>query len=463
MDIVNGSTIPSEILDCIFKHCERTYRLGGWAPVLTPKSRLQPLLLVCKNWHGVAERRLYTSVSLGSDRLVRDRNGQKMAISGKDVCRRFCETVQNNSRLASLVRELHLGSTRLELEDTKMHIRLIGICKNVEKIELHGCDLNDGLAEDLKAALAKADLISLELSNKLLGDFWEADGTAMLPLSDLIMLLQNWPRIETIYANMGRGYYGTSGGETLLSPATGTCPALRAISVHGGYFGQTELIHLANISPRLENVSITVSNDCSTVLRQCLQIWSSSIKRFTIFTPSYGATFPADDGCPIICSPLPELRELWISSPFVTPSAMVFLPKLEKLNFRGEYSHGMELAQLIEKGEMPCLRDIDVAFSSPKSAGISPEAEKEMSEEVAKRLRRVCGKRGKRDIFVRDPYTVLEELEERYGYGYEEDECESDDNDWFDPIEEMPRGSGGELSCSLSSAPSFKDENVDYP
>lgn len=110
-----AANAPPELLDRIFKLCERRYRyIPADGCKFFPNSRVQPFLLVCKKWHAVAERRLYTSVSLGSSRVVRDRNGQKLELKSKDVYKRFCETVENDVRLASLVRELRLGITSVE-------------------------------------------------------------------------------------------------------------------------------------------------------------------------------------------------------------------------------------------------------------------------------------------------------------------------------------------------------------
>ncbi len=43
-----------------------------------------------------------------------------------------------NPRIALLVHELHLGTQRRDFGETNDHIRLIGICKNVESLSIHG-------------------------------------------------------------------------------------------------------------------------------------------------------------------------------------------------------------------------------------------------------------------------------------------------------------------------------------
>ncbi|KLO17654.1 hypothetical protein SCHPADRAFT_936852 [Schizopora paradoxa] len=437
MDVDDASTaanVPPELLNRIFGHCERRHRyIPADGSQLLPKSRLQPLLLVCRRWHTVAERRLYSSVSLGSNRVVKGRNGQRMEINGKDVCRRLCETVQNNARIASLVRELQMGSySAEETEESEMHVRLIGICKNVEKIGIHGC--HPDLLDDLAAALAKADLISLDLSRERLGGYpGESGDESMFSISTVIGLLQNLPRLQHLYANLAKFEYSPC-HESPLARApfvSGSCAALKAISIHGQIFTSTQLHQLAETSPHIEDLSIKIGENCNVSLKQCLEIWSSSLRRLVVFTPTYGyygKPFP-DDDCPVIHNPMIELQELWMPAPLVTPSAMALLPKLEKLNFRGDYSHGTDFVQVLRKGAMPNVREIDASFSPPKPSNGSERSERDddFEFEIAKELRRVCKER---KVFFRDYFTEVEELEEYYGYP--EETPESSDNDWWD-------------------------------
>ncbi len=108
------ANIPPEVMDRFFKHCELDYCKS--LNHFSPNFPLYPLLFVCKEWHAIVERRLYASVSLGSDRAATDRNERRMEIIGKDVCKRFCDTVRDNPRLASLVRELRLGHSTKDFD-----------------------------------------------------------------------------------------------------------------------------------------------------------------------------------------------------------------------------------------------------------------------------------------------------------------------------------------------------------
>ncbi|KLO09130.1 hypothetical protein SCHPADRAFT_931330 [Schizopora paradoxa] len=437
MDSANAdvtANVPPEILDNIFKHCERRYkqRVCNWRSKFLPKSRLQPLLLVCRRWHTVAESRLYSSVGLGSNRVVRDRNGQRMELKGKDVRRKFCETVQNNTRIALLVRELRLGipytfddADEEGFEASDIHILLIGICKNVENIELHGC--HAAFLDDLAEVLAKADLTSLSLDSRRLGDFIARRGK-MLSLSTVIKLLRGSSRLQTLYYRLSRHDQGHEASFTKTPSVQGVCTTLKVLSLQGGAFDQTQLPLLASLTPALEEFSIQVGMECCAILRQCMKSWSSSLRCLTAFTWINDEP-PVADACPIICFPMTELRDLWISAPPVPPSAMVFLPKLETLNFRGDYSDGADLIRVIRKGAMPNLREIQTTFSPPKSddgVGLS-ERNVDLEIELAQELRKVCAER---KTFPRDFFADDEGLDEYYRYL--EESPESSDNDWRD-------------------------------
>ncbi|KLO09099.1 hypothetical protein SCHPADRAFT_580589 [Schizopora paradoxa] len=308
-----GDILP-EVLDRIFELCERQHRQMPHWPVFSPKSRLQPLLLVCKKWHSVAERRLYTSVSLGSDRTVKDRNGKKMMIKGKDVCRRFLETVQNNAPIASIVRELRMGSLRnlaQDGEESQMHIRLIAVCKNVEKISLYGCD--PSALDKMVETLVNTDLLTLEFTSEQLGGYLGYEWFVPSPRT-LVDLLCRWPRLQKMRVKMTGGEFDVSLPKVPVIP--GFCVALKEVDARDSTFDAAQLSRLLDLSPALEDLSITVEKDCGPVLRRSIQAWSSSLKACTfsshrnhsprtIATPSYNIHCPsyASWTCLFRCSP----------------------------------------------------------------------------------------------------------------------------------------------------------------
>ncbi|KLO09129.1 hypothetical protein SCHPADRAFT_579147 [Schizopora paradoxa] len=278
--VLSKSDTPPELLDRIFQYCEKSPRYN----LLIPQLRLHPLLLVCKNWHGVAERGLYRSVSIGSDRTIKDKNGEVKLIQGRDRCRRFCETAESNAKIAYLVRDLSLGCECIRPDESEMHVRIIRACRNVESINLRGCDAT--ILDDLKAALAKSDLTSLVLWGTSLqddGDFMSGESRPMLALSEILTLLPNWPRLETISVVTGHprdededGYAHIETSD--LEGLERACPALRYISIRdGSTFYSRDLAFLAHIAPNLEVVHIFIGLKCSDVLRACLGTWSSSL------------------------------------------------------------------------------------------------------------------------------------------------------------------------------------------
>ncbi|KLO15579.1 hypothetical protein SCHPADRAFT_927078 [Schizopora paradoxa] len=115
-----------------------------------------------------------------------------------------------------------------------------------------------------------------------------------------------------------------------------------------------------------------------------------------------------------------------MESPMITPASMAFFPKLEILNYTGPYSHGLELARVVEKGTLPHLREIHTSFLGPMAEdGILRERDEKKDVEISREMGTVCRER---KIFCRDMFTVVEELEEHYGEL--ERVPDSPDNDW---------------------------------
>ncbi|KLO06681.1 hypothetical protein SCHPADRAFT_932932 [Schizopora paradoxa] len=393
--------VPCELLDRIFEHCECRFEGNyGEGYGYVRQFCLRPLLLVCKKWHPVAERRLYTSVSVGT--RIHKSGGLRFFGEGKGV-HKFCETVQNNARIASLVRELHLGtSTFQDREQKEVRVRIIGICKNIEKIELYGVDNNP--LDDLTAALAKTDLTSMELSYKNhRPDIFDAVHEAKShSLSTTIKLLQRWPRLRNLKLDVPcfekHLEHGASLAELPLVP--GSYAALTKISIRGASFNQSQLSQLALISPAMEELCITVAFDCCEALRQCLEVWSSSLRRLGVYRRLLGNEKSSEEGCPVIRRPMKELRELRVCSPLIVPSTLQLFPKLERLRFLGDYSQGAQLAQVIREGEMPNVREISADFSSNLIE--HAEDDEGLEEKISKDLQSVCASR---KIIFMDRFT----------------------------------------------------------
>ncbi|KLO15751.1 hypothetical protein SCHPADRAFT_248414 [Schizopora paradoxa] len=429
--------LPPELLDRIFQRCERRMHPGSWAHQLreetcVPKPRLHPLLLVCKKWHDVAERRLYSSVSLGRSKTVRDKTGKTFELTDEHVCRILLETVQNNTRIASLIREINARNPRRDVEMFKMQFRIIGTCKNIEKIHVDGYGCNGALLNDLKATLAKVTgLTSLELLCHRLEPVKERD---VVFLSDVMGLLPNWPRIETIYGSLGNedNYYH---GPTQVPSALNACPVLRSVSIHNDTFSPSHLRCLGDVAPRLEEIYIIIGFDCADALRGSLQIWSTSLKRIEVHTPLYrGGTFPADQ-CPVIRIPMTELRKVSMSAPLLSVKALDLLPKLEDLHLRGHLPEGMDLVRLIRGGKMPHLRILDAYFLKSMDLAVNLDQPDTVEDErkkieISVELEKACKELNIsfRGTFV-ERYTDYEDYNEN---------SVSSDGGWWEPDNPQP-------------------------
>ncbi|KLO16557.1 hypothetical protein SCHPADRAFT_204068 [Schizopora paradoxa] len=453
MNIEKKPNIPPELLDRIFKQCERIFKDKTSGPTFAPNSRLHPLLFVCKEWHDVAERRLYASISLGSIRAVRDRNGRKLNIHSKDVCRRLCATLRKSPRLTSLVRELRLGALTCDSHESENYICLLGICKNIESLDLRGCAR--GLTTDMKSALAELDLVSLKLSAYGLEDLYTGD-RFMFP-SELFDLFQEWPRLESVEASL----LGDDWQEIVMDrDARPPMPivkwhsmSLREVTVNYSHLKPAEIYLLADVAPKLETLKIMAGVECNEALQHCLQIWSSTLRKLDIYFLSdarrrnVGVNWRS--ACPAIGSPLHELRELRVLSPTTPPDSLIFLPKLQALTYSGELPDGLKLARIIQEGKLPCLRELGATFSRARFKddeefppedtrnGVSFETVK---EEIAKACER-------RHIHLRNPSPATAVKEP--------DSPQSVDNDWPEPD---PWGTKGGERKYFSSDSSDSDE-----
>ncbi|KLO11755.1 hypothetical protein SCHPADRAFT_458234 [Schizopora paradoxa] len=188
-------------------------------------------------------------MSISVDRTVKDWNGRKMEIKGKHVCRRFCESVQSNARVASIVRELRLGSTEASCsnsEESYMHAQIIRLCRNVENITLYGISRYESL-EEIGAALSKTNLVFFQLYEhpqlfgRLLGGYLGGPGPRFPP-SAAFSLVQRWPRLQRLRANLDIVDWTSSLKKVPLVP--GSCFALTCVYFVGAVINSRHLQHL---------------------------------------------------------------------------------------------------------------------------------------------------------------------------------------------------------------------------
>lgn len=114
--------------------------------VYFPRKILHPFLLVNRTWHGVVERHLYRSVGIGGELQLRlpgefpslnrdHKTDEPDTKQARCIC--LFRTLEHDTYLASVVRELHLRSV-CGGDEMTTNIRLIGLCPNVRCIDFFG-------------------------------------------------------------------------------------------------------------------------------------------------------------------------------------------------------------------------------------------------------------------------------------------------------------------------------------
>lgn len=375
--------VPSQVLDLIFKHRQRVFNKHRFSP----ESRLYPLLLVCKKWHDIAESRLYVSVSLGDEKTVLDEDGDEVELDGEEVCDMFYETVRANPRLASLVRELRLGTMHHARKETERHIALLKICKNVDHVEFSG--YNGYALDKLRDTLVtKADLVSLTVSRYGLTD---KEGDYFCSRSDLIMHMLKWPRLEKIYMQNHTLAGYADDDDTLPDPSTvaGRCPALKEITVREDCLTPVHLALLSKMAPTAQHLEIHVRAESIPALQRSIQSWSSSLVHLNL-TVRGALTHSLAS----VCSGLTELRYLNVDSAVIPPSEFVHFTRLEVLMYFATSKDAEDLAHVLQKkNALPSLRRVTcdhIPHNERDAEDLPAGSEDELSPNAVKQLREAC-------------------------------------------------------------------------
>ncbi|KAF9050696.1 hypothetical protein BDZ89DRAFT_1032791 [Hymenopellis radicata] len=165
--------------------------------IFFPTYTLRPLVLVCKAWKGVAERRLYGSISIGSD-------NEDTGANGADHLERLLETLTENPRLAALVQELRFSTMTLSSDESCDQILIMELCPNVTHFTLMG--YNGEVLVDYHNALTRFNhLKSLTISKFDLRDY-ECDG--FCSIDQLISFMYGWPELESVFFHRSAASWG---------------------------------------------------------------------------------------------------------------------------------------------------------------------------------------------------------------------------------------------------------------
>ncbi len=134
--------------------------------------------------------------------------------------------------------------------------------------------------DELKAAIAGADLVSLKLSSHRLG-FLHAIGKDLFSLSELIIPEENWwPRLEALQVHLNTDAAAMDKRITTLASAGthGRRPSLRHFSVVSSILTPTHIKLISEAAPMLERLNLIINGECVASIQHCLQVWSTTLK-----------------------------------------------------------------------------------------------------------------------------------------------------------------------------------------
>lgn len=397
--------LPPEILHLIFEHLHHD------SLTFTRGRLLLPLLLVCKNWHDVALRRLYASVSLGGEwsRSVPEGGEDKM-------CEKLLGTILENPKIAPLVRELRLGTGRSvyrTIKDTSRHAQLLRLCKNVERLEISGHSKDRW--KELKGAAEEADLVEFTLSQVLLG---REEGD-LCSQSDILTCLLSWPRLRKL--KLHNVHHRANDTRILPSPSSAKrrCPWLIEIKIMDGHFDPKHLLILSEMAPNVEIMSYIsewgrwgqTDEQLTDALQTCLRRWSSTLTHLTLLDQSVSNSVAA------VCPSLENLCFLFVHSSAISPDALVNFTHLKHLCYHTTVAHCHQLELSLQNKSM--LRSLRRLILFPATSISDPE-EMDRFYENATTVRRICMDRdvdylgGIKRWTSSDPYVRIQPVQIHY-------------------------------------------------
>jgi len=337
--------VPPEIIDRIFAFLEPG--LDQSMP-FTPQWLLCPLLLVCKEWHVVAQRRLYSSVSLG--------DGWTSG-GGEEICAKFYESIEENPHLAALVQELRLGSydSSNTGEETLHHARILRLCENAERVEIVG--FNNTHREELKDVLLRRDLVELTISRAGLSDRTPTslpEDTSFCTLSEMIAYISHCPRLRKLSTTDAFHHFDDESFLPDPSSVRGCCPNLREITIEDDALSPRYLLTLSEMAPNVEKFHFDSKGIDAGMVQSCLRSWSSTLSYLFL---------RSNDTCSVAktCTGLRGLRNLAVRSVHLPPDVLVNFSELETLMYFCE-SNSEHLEQLVsilqDSNALPSLRQL---------------------------------------------------------------------------------------------------------
>lgn len=355
---MNNWIFPVEILEVILEDLISEFRdidpyglQVKCAPYL--QHNLMPLLFVCKSWHMISEKLLYSCVSVGGG--VPLGLGQPMGCIPEtvpnytdmpvlyiphwahEIAKRLMATLATNSRIAGHVKDLRLAihDTRLSMspEWTRANTAVLNSCPNVHHLQIIGFDPSE--SSTLFDVLKNKSLVSFCITPRSY-----CSNTGLLGHSfNLLELIQRWPNLRTIKVDGLHSLEWQNGLNIPNAPrAPGCCPDLQEIRFTSLVPHPSVLDSLCIMSGHIRDLSIYTrswfDNDARLeALSGCLNSWSATLERLSLCAAhSFMRSRPLGEAL----SSLQRLKELEINRSSDV-GAIADLPSLELLCFSADW------------------------------------------------------------------------------------------------------------------------------
>lgn len=386
--------LPPKAIDKIFAQVERP--LGKFE--YYPQFNLAPLISVSKAWKTIAERRLYRSISIGSDFEAGGyfydegvggggglENGGEYQDpffrSGEEIASFLHRTLEENPRLASLVNELRLATMSHIRSETKNHIAILKLCKNAQDVEILG--YNGYELVDLQDVLRARSIRSLTVSRYGLRSM---EGSGFCSLRQLLAMMAGWPRLTKMYLYPHTLTMDCE-EEKLVLPEPRCCPGLQTVILREEWLGRKELQVLLTMTSCVRELDVKLvrgdNEETNGVLVDCLETWAPTLQHVILASYDYK---PTDHSF----SRMARVKKPHASSLLVRPSSLQHHPYLRNLSYAATNSEIEEFMSLLESTmAFLALKRLDI-WSLEIYAGSYTRKRVKLSKMLFLKLERVC-------------------------------------------------------------------------
>jgi len=355
MSCQGASRVPVEVLNQIFELVKQPLE----DHTFLPQFPLTPLILVCKSWHPVAERLLYESIAIGSHFFKftdfyyadvaqsLDNSGHKLGFkallkglaavnaSHEQIAKpkgrpasvfvqQLLETLENNGRLAGIVKELRILSQVEKDNKSLNHAMVLAACPNISHVEIRYESFSLLARDILVDSLKTKSLISFKLCCLL-------NNKSLLEVPTFLRIMANWRDIKHVQISpYGLLHSAPEDNDDDVEP--GCCSQVQVFDIERStaMLRSRDLRNLLRMCPagiKVFKASLTMDNGMHAVLQPCLRAWAPTLEIVDLRGSwRYDSPSPAPISDDV--AKLSKLTVLALSTFIMDPHALSILPNL---------------------------------------------------------------------------------------------------------------------------------------